>query len=171
MSDRTKSVSRTLLVGLLALGLSAATVPALAEKGGGKPDGAGDKGGGKHGRPDRTEDMSPASKIKGKSGKAGGLDADAVLATGATAALVAALLDGRTGSLSVGAKPLPPGIRKNLARGKPLPPGIAKQSVPQSVLARLPVIGGHDWVRIGTELVLIGVTTNVIAQVIQDVFD
>jgi hypothetical protein len=25
-----------------------------------------------------------------------------------------------------GAKPLPPGIAKNLARGKPLPPGIAK---------------------------------------------
>ncbi|KDB61839.1 hypothetical protein AZ15_1325, partial [Bordetella bronchiseptica A1-7] len=32
---------------------------------------------------------------------------------------------------------LPPGIRKNLARGKPLPPGIAKKAVPPSMLARL----------------------------------
>ena len=31
-----------------------------------------------------------------------------------------------------GYKPLPPGIRKNLARGKPLPPGIAKTPMPVS---------------------------------------
>ena len=30
-------------------------------------------------------------------------------------------------------KSLPPGIRKNLARGKPLPPGIAKQVAPNSL--------------------------------------
>jgi hypothetical protein len=29
-----------------------------------------------------------------------------------------------------GAKPLPPGIAKNLARGKPLPPGIARTRLP-----------------------------------------
>jgi hypothetical protein len=38
----------------------------------------------------------------------------------------------------VGAKPLPPGIAKNLARGKPMPPGIAKRAVPKEVLVLLP---------------------------------
>jgi hypothetical protein len=84
--------------------------------------------------------------------------------------MVSALLGGQTQSLAVGARPLPPGIRKNLARGKPLPPGIAKQAIPQPVLARLPTVDGHDWIRIGTELVLVGIATSVITQVIHDVF-
>jgi hypothetical protein len=33
------------------------------------------------------------------------------------------------------AKPLPPGIAKNVARGKPLPPGIAKKALPAGLLA------------------------------------
>jgi hypothetical protein len=98
------------------------------------------------------------------------VDARSVLAAGATAAMVSALLGGQTQSLSVGARPLPPGIQKNLARGKPLPPGISKQTVPQPVLVRLPVVDGHDWIRIGTELVLVGIATSVIAQVIHNVF-
>ena len=77
-----------------------------------------------------------------------------------------ALLGGQTQSL---ARPLPPGTEE-LARGKPLPRGIAKQAVPQPVLARLPVVDGHDWIRIGTELVLVGIATSVIAQVIHNVF-
>jgi hypothetical protein len=51
-----------------------------------------------------------------------------------------------------------------------LPPGIAKQRLPQSLSARLPVVDGHDWIRIGTELVLVGIATNLIAQVIHNVF-
>ena len=98
------------------------------------------------------------------------MDARSVLEAGATVAVVSALLGGETRSLAVGARPLPPGIRKNLARGKPLPPGIARQAVPRPVLARLPAVDGHDRVRIGTELVLVGIATNVIAQVIHDVF-
>jgi hypothetical protein len=35
-------------------------------------------------------------------------------------------------------KPLPPGIRKNLAVGKPLPPGIARQTLPEDLHDRLP---------------------------------
>jgi len=33
------------------------------------------------------------------------------------------------------AKPLPPGIAKNVARGKPLPPGIAKRALPAELIA------------------------------------
>jgi hypothetical protein len=140
----------------LTLVLSSIQHPAFAEKGGGKPDWAGDKGGHGHGKPAK--------------GGAGGMDAGGLLAAGATAALVAALLGGQTQPLVVGAKPLPPGIQKNLARGKPLPPGIAKQTLPKSLSARLPVVDGHDWVRIGTELVLVGIATNLVAQVIHNVF-
>jgi Ni/Co efflux regulator RcnB len=35
---------------------------------------------------------------------------------------------------------------------------------------RLPVVDGHDWIRIGTELVLVGIAASVIAQVIHNVF-
>jgi hypothetical protein len=146
----------------LALVLSSVPHPAFAEKGGGKPDWAGDKSGHGHGKPD--------SHGKPDKGGAGGMDASGLLAAGATAALVAALLGGQTQPLVIGAKPLPPGIQKNLARGKPLPPGIAKQALPWSLSARLPVVDGHDWIRIGTELVLVGIATNLVAQVIHNVF-
>lgn len=69
-----------------------------------------------------------------------------------------------------GYKPLPPGIRKNLARGKPLPPGIAKQYAPQAMIVRLPVHPGHEWRVVGTDLVLIAVATAVIVDVLIDVF-
>lgn len=50
---------------------------------------------------------------------------------------------------------LPPGVRKNLARGKPLPPGIAKKAVPGPMLARLPSYSGYEWRVYGTDLVLV----------------
>lgn len=37
-----------------------------------------------------------------------------------------------------GAKPLPPGIAKNLGRGKPLPPGIAKTRLPADAQKSMP---------------------------------
>ena len=37
-----------------------------------------------------------------------------------------------------GAKPLPPGIARNLGRGKPLPPGIAKTRLPADAQQTLP---------------------------------
>ena len=151
MSIPTRFATCTALA--LTLVLSSVPDPAFAEKGGGKPDWAGGKVG--HGH------------VKGG---AGGMDASGLLAAGATAALVSALLGGQTQTLVVGAKPLPPGIQKNLARGKPLPPGIAKQRLPQSLSVRLPVVDGHDWIRIGTELVLVGIATNLVAQVIHNVF-
>ena len=69
-----------------------------------------------------------------------------------------------------GYKPLPPGIRKNLARGKPLPPGIAKRGLPGPLLAELPHHEGYDWRQAGTDLVLVAVATAVIADVLVDVF-
>lgn len=48
------------------------------------------------------------------------------------------------------AKPLPPGIARNLARGKPLPPGIAKQVVSAELLGQLP---GRAT---GVEIVIVG---------------
>lgn len=70
-----------------------------------------------------------------------------------------------------GYKALPPGIRKNLARGKPLPPGIAKQMVPGSLLGRLPQYPGYEWRVAGTDLILISVASAVIADVLHGVFD
>lgn len=66
---------------------------------------------------------------------------------------------------------LPPGIRKNLARGKPLPPGIAKKMVPGSLMVRLPRHPGYEWRIAGTDLILVSVVTAVIADILYDVFD
>lgn len=69
-----------------------------------------------------------------------------------------------------GYKPLPPGIRKNLARGKPLPPGIAKRSVPSGMMSRLPQHPGYEWQAAGTDLVLVQIGTAIVADVLRDVF-
>ena len=70
-----------------------------------------------------------------------------------------------------GYRPLPPGIARNLARGKPLPPGIARRYPAQSMLARLPVIEGHEWRVTGTDLVLIAIGTAIVVEILEDVFD
>ena len=69
-----------------------------------------------------------------------------------------------------GYKPLPPGVAKNLARGKPLPPGIAKQYIPGPMLARLPQHPGYEWRVVGSDLVLIGIQTAIVADVLVGVF-
>jgi hypothetical protein len=70
-----------------------------------------------------------------------------------------------------GYKPLPPGIRKNLARGKPLPPGIAKKAAPAALLRQLPQRPGYEWQVCGTDLVLVAVGTLIVAEVLKSVFD
>lgn len=65
---------------------------------------------------------------------------------------------------------LPPGIRKNLARGKPLPPGIAKKMVPGPMLSQLPRYDGYEWRVYGSDLVLVATATAIIADVFFDVF-
>jgi len=69
-----------------------------------------------------------------------------------------------------GYKPLPPGIRKNLARGKPLPPGIAKKMVPDPILLKLPRYEGYEWRICGSDLILAAIATGIVQEVIQGVF-
>ena len=69
-----------------------------------------------------------------------------------------------------GYKPLPPGIRKNLARGKPMPPGIAKTRLPSSYLNRLPAHEGYEWSVAGTDLILVFKADLKISGVLKDVF-
>lgn len=70
-----------------------------------------------------------------------------------------------------GQKALPPGIRKNLARGKPLPPGIAKQMAPQPLLVRMPRYEGYDWRVAGADVVLVEVATQVVVDVLLGVLE
>ncbi|MGY5797478.1 anti-virulence regulator CigR family protein [Rheinheimera faecalis] len=70
----------------------------------------------------------------------------------------------------IGQTALPPGIRKNLAKGKPLPPGIAKKSAPAAMIAELPQHQGYEWQVVGTDLILVSIATAVIADVLVDVF-
>ena len=69
-----------------------------------------------------------------------------------------------------GYKPLPPGIRKNLARGKPLPPGIERTRMPSNFISQLPSHPGHEWRAVGTDLLLVQAGTELVADVLQDVF-
>jgi len=68
-----------------------------------------------------------------------------------------------------GVKPLPPGIRKNLARGKPLPPGIAKKTLAPELIRLLPPRSGYDVVQVGWDVVLVEVATGIIHDVLMDV--
>ncbi|HEY9539560.1 MAG TPA: anti-virulence regulator CigR family protein [Kiloniellaceae bacterium] len=66
-------------------------------------------------------------------------------------------------------KPLPPGIRKKLARGGAMPPGIAKQALPGDLYRRLPPRDGQHYEIVGTDVVLVQVATQVIVDVLKDV--
>ncbi len=70
-----------------------------------------------------------------------------------------------------GSKPLPPGIRKNLARGKPMPPGIQKTRMPDSFISQLPRHEGYEWQQAGSDLVLVVTGSLVISDVLEGVFD
>jgi len=97
--------------------------------------------------------------------------ADEFQAAGFTAAILAGLLGQDTTALHIGAKPLPPGIAKNLARGKPLPPGIAKQQPSGYLLSTLPRVQGHEWYTVGRDLVLIQAGTLIVAEILREVFN
>lgn len=66
---------------------------------------------------------------------------------------------------------LPPGVRQNLQRGKPLPPGIAKQQLDSRLVSRLPYHEGHQWVRVGTDLVQVSISTGLVNRVLNDMFN
>lgn len=93
-----------------------------------------------------------------------------VLVTAGITAAMAHQVARDSGVQMGGHKPLPPGIRKNLARGKPLPPGIAKKTAPSAMYSRLPQHPGYEWQMAGTDLVLVQVGTAIVADVLKDVF-
>ena len=110
---------------------------------------------------------------KGKHGRGGKPDqqqgTEDLVRAGISAAAAHALLR-ETGLPSAHVKPLPPGIRKNLARGKPVPPGIAKKGLPQPYLDRLPAHPGYEWRQAGADLILVRIGAQIIADVLSDVF-
>jgi len=61
---------------------------------------------------------------------------------------------------------LPPGIRRNLARGKPLPPGIAKRFAPSNLSQRVRMPLGYQLVEAGHDLLLVNVATNLIHDIL-----
>lgn len=68
------------------------------------------------------------------------------------------------------AQSLPPGIRKNLARGKPLPPGIAKR-FDNRLLGQLPHYDGYEWQQVGSDVVLVTIATGLIYEILENVLD
>lgn len=76
---------------------------------------------------------------------------------------------GKGGKNGQKAKPLPPGIAKNLARGKPLPPGIAKQQLPQDLVRLLPPARtGYERMYVDGRVLLVDVATQVIHDVLME---
>ena len=135
------------------------------DKGPGK-GGKGDKGG-----PDRHEKASKqAAGGGGKSSGGQGGGGGGTLVTAGITVGTARNLAVEVGIQKGSYQSLPPGIRKNLARGKPLPPGIAKKMAPPALVARLPVHPGYEWRVVGTDLVLVAIATLIIADVLFDVF-
>ena len=70
-----------------------------------------------------------------------------------------------------GNKPLPPGIKKNMARGKPMPPGIQKTRLPRTFINDLPRHDGYEWQQAGTDLVLVASGSLIISDILEGVFD
>jgi len=142
------------------LGMTPAWADPPSGKGNGNAHAGGGHGGGK-GQGDKTPGKGGGSK-QGKRADGGDL-----IRAGITVSLAR---DYASDYRAVGYGPLPPGIRKNLARGKPLPPGIAKKVVPSGMLSRLPVYPGYEWRVAGTDLILVSLATLVVADVLADVF-
>lgn len=117
---------------------------------------------------------------KGKAGKAGAETTSDEIVRGAAAGVLGGVL-GREEREIIHryfsehrdtyrkVKPLPPGIRRKVARGGTLPPGIAKQVLPDGLHRQLPQRDGYDYNVVGTDVVLIERTTNVIVDILRDV--
>lgn len=147
----------TVLALIASLGLSSA--PALADKGGnGNGNGNGHGNSGNHGNKGNKDHYDNGVYRNDDNLITVNLSRDRARAL--------AHNYGLTGNRS-----LPPGIAKNLARGKPLPPGIAKKVVPRSMLRELPQYPGYEWRIAGDDLVLVALSTAIVASVINGVFD
>ena len=150
---------------------------AAPPEGKGKPDNPGqsqsqgqNKGGGKNNNNGNGSGKGYSGSGGGFNGKTGNSDSSSVTLRFAGITVSTARTYAHEYGLS-GYSQLPPGIRKNLARGKPLPPGIAKKMVPGPMLARLPAYPGYEWRIAGSDIVLVAIATAVVADVLLDVFD
>ena len=74
-----------------------------------------------------------------------------------------------TSNPTPGLEALPPGQRKNLARGKPMPPGINKRFVPDALRSSLSVPPQYGVIVVGWDVLLVEVATGVIHDVLMDV--
>lgn len=114
---------------------------------------------------------------KGKSGSGEKINNDSVnVDLGISATISAGISIGDARVLAskhgiTGSKPLPPGIKKNMARGKPMPPGIQKTRMPQSFINELPRHDGYEWQQAGADLVLVASGSLIISDILQGVFD
>lgn len=152
MPHHSHSCASKLLVALLSLTLG--VEPALASPPPGKGNRHGNQGHGNQSESQESSDVSVSVSLS-----TAGITVSAARG-------IAVDVGYQQGSY----KPLPPGIRKNLARGKPLPPGIAKQSAPAPMIARLPKHPGYEWQVCGTDLVLVAIGSAIVADVLMDVF-
>ena len=134
MSSRAKSVGRASLAALLTLWPDRGPGPRREGRGQTGLGGPQTRWEAWRARPSQQRIASTSPQTSGRRAERAAWAPDSVLAAGTTAAMVSALLGAQAQNLAVGARPLPPGIQKNLAREKPLPPGIAKQAIPQPVL-------------------------------------
>lgn len=177
LSARLVRLGRVFCLLMVALAVGLAAAPAFAQKndkgGKGQEHGKSDRGAGRDKGPGKN-----AGKGHGKghgrvvkNAERNGVSAESLLAVGATAATLAGYLGPQRELLAVGAAPLPPGIRKNLARGKPMPPGLAWKPAPPSVIELLPVVEEHRWVMSGTDLILVAAGTMVVGQILENVFN
>ena len=74
-----------------------------------------------------------------------------------------------TSNPTPGLEALPPGQRKNLARGKPMPPGIKKRFVPDTLRSSLSVPPQYGVIVVGWDVLLVEVATGIIHDVLMDV--
>jgi Ni/Co efflux regulator RcnB len=71
---------------------------------------------------------------------------------------------------AAGAKSLPPGIAKKLARGGTLPPGIAKRRLPDALVVRLPPVPrGYERIVVDGRVLLVEIATRVIHDVLTEI--
>lgn len=68
-----------------------------------------------------------------------------------------------------GVRALPPGIRRNLARGKPLPPGIAKKVAPAELVSALSLPRGYEVVEVGIDVFIVEAATAIVHDILTDV--
>ncbi|WMT12758.1 anti-virulence regulator CigR family protein [Serratia fonticola] len=149
----------------LALVVFTSSASVMANPGNGNGNGGGHGNSANHGDNHGKDNSGKGHSDQGKKAKGGHDDLVAVNITYDRVRPLAVNY-GLTGYQS-----LPPGIAKNLARGKPLPPGIAKKMVPASMLGQLPSYPGYEWRIAGNDLVLVALSTAIVASVINGVFD